>query len=214
MKSEAWIYLVGGILIASLLLREPLLFIVSLILMLIAGVSRIWQRYCLVGLGYQRRFGQTRAFFGEDVPLTIEIANDKPLPLAWLEIEDAVPGAGHARRTGPHGAVLHAWSAPAVDAAFGALVRARSPPLSRPLRHARLSPVRARDAANGRRVRLRDARARNPNRGLLARLPQAGAPGPPRTARWRPVRRRSASPPVAVRGPAAHRRRARVSRRR
>jgi uncharacterized protein (DUF58 family) len=93
-KSEAWIYLVGGILIASLLLREPLLFIVSLILVLIAGVSRIWQRYCLVGLGYQRRFGQTRAFFGEDVPLTIEIANDKPLPLAWLEIEDAVPGLG------------------------------------------------------------------------------------------------------------------------
>ena len=100
-----------------------------------AGRRRLalWQRYCLVGLGYHRRFGQTRAFFGEDVPLTIEIANDKPLPLAWLEIEDAVPGAGMRVEPG-HTGRLHAWPAPAVDAAFGALVRAGSAPLSRLLR--------------------------------------------------------------------------------
>ena len=57
-------------------------------------VSRVWDRYCLVGLGYRRTLGQTRAFFGEEVPLTLEIVNAKPLPLAWLEIEDAVPGQG------------------------------------------------------------------------------------------------------------------------
>ena len=35
------------------------------------------------------------------MPLTIEIVNDKPLPLAWLEVEDTVPGDGleSARRT-------------------------------------------------------------------------------------------------------------------
>ena len=64
------------------------------------------------------------------------------------------PALGMRVEPGHTGAVLHARSAPAVDAAVGALVRARSPPLSRPLRRARLSPVRARDAAHRRRVRL------------------------------------------------------------
>jgi len=93
-KTEAWLYLIGGVLIGSLLLREPLLFILSLMLLFTAGVSRLWERYCLVGLGYRRRLGQSRAFFGEEVTLTLEIANDKPLPLAWLEIDDVVPGTG------------------------------------------------------------------------------------------------------------------------
>jgi uncharacterized protein (DUF58 family) len=93
-KSEAWLWLIAGVLFASLLLREGQLFFVALILLLVAGVRRIWERYCLVGLGYSRVLGQTRAFFGEQVPLVIEIVNEKPLPLAWLEVEDTVPGLG------------------------------------------------------------------------------------------------------------------------
>ena len=94
MQTEGWLYLIGGVLIASLLFHEPLLFIVSLILLLVAGTVRVWDRYCLVGLSYKRELGQTRAFFGEEVPFVVEITNDKPLPLAWLEIDDAVPGEG------------------------------------------------------------------------------------------------------------------------
>jgi uncharacterized protein (DUF58 family) len=94
MSGEGWLYLIGGVLIASLVFHEPLLFIVSLILLLVAATVRIWDRYCLVGLSYKRELSQTRAFFGEDVPFVVEITNDKPLPLAWLEIDDAVPGEG------------------------------------------------------------------------------------------------------------------------
>ncbi|MCA1646373.1 MAG: DUF58 domain-containing protein [Chloroflexi bacterium] len=94
MRGEAWLWLIGGVVLVSLLLRASQLFVVAVLLLLVAGVSQIWQRYCLVGLGYRRALGQTRAFFGEDVPLTLEIVNAKPLPLAWLEIEDTVPGTG------------------------------------------------------------------------------------------------------------------------
>lgn len=92
MRSEAWVWLIGGLLLVSLWLREPQLFVIACILLLIAAVSYGWQRYCLAGVAYRRTFGQSRAFFGEDVPLTIEVTNDKPLPLPWLEIEDTVPG--------------------------------------------------------------------------------------------------------------------------
>jgi uncharacterized protein (DUF58 family) len=94
MRAEGWLWLIGSLLFVSLLLREGQLFVVAVILLLVLGVSHVWERYCLVGLAYRRRLGQVRAFFGEEVPLTLEIVNAKPLPLAWLEIEDAVPGSG------------------------------------------------------------------------------------------------------------------------
>jgi uncharacterized protein (DUF58 family) len=68
--------------------------VIGVILLLVAIVSALWERYCLVGLGYRRSLGQQRAFFGEEVPLTIELLNEKPLPLAWVEVEDTLPGAG------------------------------------------------------------------------------------------------------------------------
>jgi uncharacterized protein (DUF58 family) len=82
------------VVVVSLLLRQGQLFVVGMILLLVAGVSFVWERYCLLGLGYRRSLGQSRAMFGEEVSLTLEIINDKPLPLAWLEIEDTVPGVG------------------------------------------------------------------------------------------------------------------------
>jgi uncharacterized protein (DUF58 family) len=94
MRGEVWFWLIGGVLFASLLLRAGQLFVVALILLLVAAVSLVWERFCLSGLGYSRHLGQTRAFFGEEVPLTVEIVNAKPLPLAWLEVEDTVPGFG------------------------------------------------------------------------------------------------------------------------
>jgi uncharacterized protein (DUF58 family) len=94
LRGELGLYLIGGVLVGGLLLREAELFVVGLILGLVAAVSWVWQRYCLVGLGYRRSLGQARAVFGEEVSLTLEIVNDKPLPLAWLEIEDTVPGPG------------------------------------------------------------------------------------------------------------------------
>jgi uncharacterized protein (DUF58 family) len=93
-KGEVWFWVISGVLFASLLLREAQLFIIACILLLVAAVSHLWERYCLTGLSYRRTLGQERAFFGEAVPLTVEIVNEKPLPLAWVEIEDTVPG-GH-----------------------------------------------------------------------------------------------------------------------
>lgn len=91
LKSEVWVWVIGLLLLVSLLLREAQLFVIACILLLVAAVSRLWQHYCLRGLAYRRSLGQQRAFFGERVPLTVELINDKPLPLAWVEVEDNVP---------------------------------------------------------------------------------------------------------------------------
>jgi uncharacterized protein (DUF58 family) len=92
MRGEAWVWLIGSLLLVSLWLREAQLFVIACILLLVAGVSYLWQRYCLDGVAYERRLGQQRAFHGESVPLTVEVRNEKALPLPWVEVEDTVPG--------------------------------------------------------------------------------------------------------------------------
>lgn len=84
-----------GVLILLLLISLPahhtLLLLLSLTLLLAAGLSLLWREWCLRGVVYRRRFSTRRAAFGETVELELEIINRKLLPLAWLEIEDELP---------------------------------------------------------------------------------------------------------------------------
>jgi uncharacterized protein (DUF58 family) len=91
MFGEVWLALITVLMLASIFMRHGTLFVVSAILLLAAMVSRLWDRYCLEKVEYRRQFSQRRAFFGEQVDLTLEIVNRKLLPLAWVEIEDEFP---------------------------------------------------------------------------------------------------------------------------
>ncbi len=53
--------------------------------------SWLWSRQSLRGLSFKAALNQTRAFPDEAVDLTLELANDKWLPLTWLEIEQELP---------------------------------------------------------------------------------------------------------------------------
>jgi len=84
-------WLTAIIFLASLILRNPLLFLLGVLLALVAGVTALWDRYALAGVTYTRRLGAQRVFVGEETDLWIEVVNAKPLPLAWLKIEDEIP---------------------------------------------------------------------------------------------------------------------------
>jgi len=88
-----WWPLTIGLAVVSILLRQNLLFLLSLLLALMGGASLLWARVCLSGVTYQRRFGSARLFYGEETDLFIEVVNAKPLPLAWLRAEDEFPAA-------------------------------------------------------------------------------------------------------------------------
>lgn len=87
----AWWWLVALLVLASIILRQNVLFLMALLLALIGGASLLWARYCLAGVTYQRRFGATHLFIGDETTLDIEITNAKPLPLPWLRAEDQCP---------------------------------------------------------------------------------------------------------------------------
>jgi len=73
--------LVGTLTVLSVMLRSQLLFVISVFLWLVLGVSWLWARYCLAALTYRRQLGAPRLYFGEETERRMEIVNAKPLPL-------------------------------------------------------------------------------------------------------------------------------------
>src|SRR5262249_33152756 len=91
MFGPATLTLLTLLLLISLLARQTPLFLLALALLLAALLSRLYERYCLTGLEYRRRFSRRQVPFGETVDLEIEVVNRKLLPLAWLDVEDEIP---------------------------------------------------------------------------------------------------------------------------
>ena len=103
------------LLVLALLAGQGLLALICLLLLLTAGMTRLWDRWSLVRVSYQRELSQRRAFPDDEVELVIRIANRKPLPLVALEMRDLVPSAlqvsGHDSQTDIEGRQILSRSA-------------------------------------------------------------------------------------------------------
>jgi uncharacterized protein (DUF58 family) len=77
-------------LIIGLITQQLPLILVSILFILVRGVTGLWGRYCLSRIEYQRRLSSKRVFFGDEVVFEVEVANRKPLPLPWIQIDDMV----------------------------------------------------------------------------------------------------------------------------
>jgi uncharacterized protein (DUF58 family) len=98
MFTQGWL-LVGGLLLAiGLGVHAGGPFLIGAILLLGAGASYLSHRYCLARVEFHRTFTPRRAFYGEDITLSLEITNRKLLPLAWLEVTDELPEEIEPRR--------------------------------------------------------------------------------------------------------------------
>jgi len=91
MFNENWVALCVFAIIVGLLLHQPGLLVLALLVLIAAGVGWLWNRYGLLGVEYRRSFSERRAFLGETIDLTLQIANHKILPVAWLKIDDEYP---------------------------------------------------------------------------------------------------------------------------
>ena len=91
MFSEAWVVLAAVAFVAGIAAGRTGLSLLGMLLLTIAGVSWVWNRWALHGLHYTRRLSERRAFLGETLTLELTVANRKLLPLPWLRIEDDWP---------------------------------------------------------------------------------------------------------------------------
>jgi uncharacterized protein (DUF58 family) len=91
--SPRWTWVLVVVVLTGLILHQAVIVFGSLVLLLALALAWVGGRYCLDGLAYRRSFSRPAVPFGEEVTLTVEIVNRKPLPLAWLAIADEVPEA-------------------------------------------------------------------------------------------------------------------------
>ncbi|MFQ5613787.1 MAG: DUF58 domain-containing protein, partial [Anaerolineae bacterium] len=89
--NDAWLILGLLVTVVGLILQIQFLLSAALVLFVVAGAGWLWNRLSLFGLHYERRFSETRAFQGETIELTLEVRNQKFLPLPLLEITDVFP---------------------------------------------------------------------------------------------------------------------------
>jgi uncharacterized protein (DUF58 family) len=78
-------------LVVALATRQAPLALLGAGLLLASASVWLWERYGLRDVTYTRAMGERRAFFGEEVPLVVEVVNRKLLPLPWLEAHDSIP---------------------------------------------------------------------------------------------------------------------------
>jgi uncharacterized protein (DUF58 family) len=89
--SEAWLILGALLTMVGVVLDNQFLLAVALSLFGVTAASWAWNQLSLFGLHYDRQLSETRAFLGETIDLTLEVRNQKILPLTWLEVLDVFP---------------------------------------------------------------------------------------------------------------------------
>ncbi len=89
--TDAWIVLAVILVLIGTILDIRFLTAAAAIILVAAGVAWLWAQMSLVGVSYERRFSEQRAFLGEKVQLQLEISNAKLLPLSWMTVRDLFP---------------------------------------------------------------------------------------------------------------------------
>jgi uncharacterized protein (DUF58 family) len=93
MRGGYWPFIGVVLLILGLILHQVPLILIACLLLLVRGVTRLWDRYGLVRVEFRRKLSTDRAFFGEEIYIDMEVDNRKLLPLPWLEVDDEMPEA-------------------------------------------------------------------------------------------------------------------------
>ncbi|NNJ10788.1 DUF58 domain-containing protein [Chloroflexales bacterium ZM16-3] len=93
MFQRATIATLAFILMLAVALAQPGLALLCALLLITAGMARLWSRWSLLRVSYERTLSQQRAFPDDEIELTIRVTNRKLLPLAGLRILDRMPSA-------------------------------------------------------------------------------------------------------------------------
>ena len=91
MIGNYWLFISVVLVIVSFWIHQVPLLLVALLFFFTGSIARLWERYCLARIEYNRKLSQERAFFGDNIYLELSVANRKPLPLPWFQIEEEIP---------------------------------------------------------------------------------------------------------------------------
>ena len=85
---SGWLALAATLVVIGGVADAPGLIVVAAITAGYGTLTRLWTRYGVRNVTYERRLGAPRAVAGDSVALDITIWNRKPLPLPWIAADD------------------------------------------------------------------------------------------------------------------------------
>ena len=89
--NETWMVIAVVCVLVGLVGRYESLTLLGVFMLVVSLVARLWNRYVLRRVSYQRQLEPRRAFIGETVEMTLTVENRKPLPVAWMRVQDEWP---------------------------------------------------------------------------------------------------------------------------
>ncbi|MBP7766745.1 MAG: DUF58 domain-containing protein [Syntrophaceae bacterium] len=91
MLDALWLLIIAVLDIWAIWTGNSLLILVTSLTWLLTVSVWLWNRWSLVGVEFSRRLSDGRAYFGQQIDLSLILVNLKPLPLPWLLVEDEIP---------------------------------------------------------------------------------------------------------------------------
>ncbi len=91
MVTSSWYLLLVMFIILGVVFEMPWLILFCTSVLGVLALSHVWNRYALKDVVYRRVWRYRRGFTGEQLPLRIEVENQKILPLSWLRVTDPWP---------------------------------------------------------------------------------------------------------------------------
>ncbi len=91
MKLKVWLPFLILFFFAGMMFKLPVMFYLPPFILMLLLISTAWQKIALDEVSYTRKWQYRRGFVGEEIPVQLEIHNDKPLPALWLETSDPWP---------------------------------------------------------------------------------------------------------------------------
>lgn len=103
---RAWIAGAVAVLVVGMATGSRAPTLLALLVLATIGLTFAWSRAAFWRLTFGREFSTQRAFPGDEVLVTLSAVNRKPLPLAWLAIDEELAGGLEVldRETAPSGA--------------------------------------------------------------------------------------------------------------
>ena len=91
MLNDFWPFIGGLMLFIGLVASLGLLLIVGALVLIVWALAKFWDRFAFREVNHWRGLSRNRAFVGDALEYTVTLANDKIVPLIWVDIQDNFP---------------------------------------------------------------------------------------------------------------------------
>jgi uncharacterized protein (DUF58 family) len=89
--NDLWLLVSCILLFIGLVASQGLLVVVGALVIILWTAAKFWDRFAFQEVSHERTLGRRRAFIGDTVEYTVSLANEKILPLIWVDIHDGFP---------------------------------------------------------------------------------------------------------------------------